>query len=183
MPPKNGIIKGSIDDKNFMSHDSSQPESAKEHPIMEVVHTHGINGASKYLIDYFSVPGREAEIELFLTDLKFHGQAQFIEILMEEVFESESYHHQPLMIAYRKKIAEIIGVTKGQINLKNAFSQACDGKPDAAIAFLRANPTQIESFLGKLNKEYPEKEYPGKSKAAILNLVEHLLKKLQIFPN
>jgi len=141
---------------------------------LESLHSDGLDESFENLALYFSVPGRESEVGMLFADLDFHSQIRFIQMLMAEVFEGVSHHHQPSMIVYRKRISEGLRITKGEVGLEGALSEARIGRPDAAISYFRANPSRIHVLLGKLGNEYPDE-----AKAVTLSLVEHLLKKLQ----
>lgn len=141
---------------------------------LESLHANGLDESFNDLIRYFSVPGREIEIESLFTALDFHRQIRFIELLMSEVFEGISHHHQPTMIVYRKRISEGLRVTKGEIGIESAIAEARVGHPDSAVSFFRAHPSRIKIFLAELNNQFPEE-----AKAVTLSLVEHLMGKLQ----
>jgi hypothetical protein len=158
-------------------------ESMEEAPVqgfadfqsaLESLHSNGLEESFENLVLYFSVPGREAEIGSLFSALDFHRQIRFIELLMSEVFEGESHHHEPSMIVYRKRISEGLRVTKGEIGLDNSIAEARVGRSDSAISFFRAHPRRIKEFLAELGSQFPDE-----ANAVTLGLVEHLLKKLQ----
>ncbi len=160
-----------------------ETESVDEAPIqgfadfesaLESLHSNGLEESFADLILYFSVSGREMEIGSLFMALDFHKRIRFIELLMDDVFEGASHHHQPSMIVYRKRISEGLRVTKGEIGLENAIAEARVGRSDAAISFFRAHPSRIKLFLAELNNQFPDE-----ANAVALNLVVHLMGKLQ----
>ena len=166
-----------------MSSSASQFEPAEESSVqgfsdfesaLESLHSNGIDGSFDDLVRYFSAPDRESNIEPMFNDLDFHSRVRLIEFLMREVFEGVAYHHLAPMIVYRKGISQALRVTKGEVGMENALSEARIGRPDSAILFFRANPSRIKAFIGELSSQYPEE-----AQAVTLSLVEHLFSKLQ----